>query len=72
MLWRRESETGETHLYGIPLDKLPGLTKYVYAQDGYLSVIVTSGNQENAFKLLRILCRDGIEQSSAEDAAAQP
>ena len=62
--WRRESETGETHLYGIPLDKLPGLSKYIYAQDGYLSVIVTSGNQENAFKLLRILCRDGIEQSS--------
>ena len=62
--WRRESETGETHLYGIPLDKLPGLSKYIYAQDGYLSVIVTSGNQENAFKLLRILCRDGVEQSS--------
>ena len=70
--WRRESETGETHLYGIPLDKLPGLSKYVYAQDGYLSVIVTSGNQENAFKLLRILCRDGITAVSTEDAAAQP
>ena len=62
--WRRESETGETHLYGIPLDKLPGLSKYIYAQDGYLSVIVTSGNQENALKLLRILCRDGVAQSS--------
>lgn len=69
--WRREAETGETHLYGIPLDKLPGLSKKIYAQDGYLSVIVTSGNQENAFKLLRILCRDGIA-ASAEDAVAQP
>ena len=64
--WRRDKETGKTHLYGIPLDKLPGLNKYVYTQDGYLSVIITSGNQENALKLLRILCRDGIEQSSSE------
>ena len=62
--WRRETETGELHLYGIPLDKLPGITKYIYTQDGYLSVIISSPNQENALKLLRILCRDGIEQSS--------
>ena len=70
--WRRETETGELHLFGIPLDKLPGISKYIYTQDGYLSVIISSPNQENALKLLRILCRDGIEQSSAEDAAAQP
>lgn len=70
--WRRESETGATHLYGIPLDKLPGLSKYVYTQDGYLSVIITSGNQENAFKLLRILCRDSLAVAATEDASAQP
>lgn len=70
--WRRESETGKTHLYGIPLDKLPGLSKYVYAQDGYLSVIITSGNQENALKLLRILCRENIVATPADDPAAQP
>ena len=60
--WRRDTETGETHLYGIPLDKLPGLSQYVYAQDGYLSVIISSGNKENAVRLLRILCRDGLAQ----------
>ena len=62
--WRRETETGELHLFGIPLDKLPGISKYIYTQDGYLSVIISSPNQENALKLLRILCRDGVEQSS--------
>ncbi len=64
--WRRDTETGETHLYGIPLDKLPGLSQYIYAQDGYLSVIITSGNKDNAVRLLRILCRDGLSQSAAQ------
>jgi hypothetical protein len=62
--WRRETSTGETHLYGIPQDKLPGLMKYAYAQDGYLCLVVTSDNRENAAKFMRILCRDMIEQSS--------
>ena len=64
--WRRDTETGETHLYGIPLDKLPGLGHYVYAQDGYLSVIISGGNKDNALKLLRILCRDGLPQSGGQ------
>ena len=64
--WRRDTETGETHLYGIPLDKLPGLGHYVYAQDGYLSVIISGGNKDNALKLLRILCRDGLPQSDGQ------
>ena len=64
--WRRDTETGETHLYGIPLDKLPGLSRYVYAQDGYLSVIISSGNKENALKLLRILGRDGLQESAEQ------
>ena len=58
--WRRNTETGETHLYGIPQDKLPGLSQYAYAQDGYLCRVLTSGNPDNAAKLLRILCRDLI------------
>ena len=32
--WRTDSDTGETHLYGIPLDFLPGLSQYCYAADG--------------------------------------
>ena len=69
--WRRETETGETHLFGIPQDKLPGLSRYALAKDGFLCIIITSRNTENAAKLLRILCRDMIS-SSPEEAAASP
>lgn len=58
--WRTVTETGETHLFGIPQDKLPGLTQMAYAQDGYVVLNVTSRNEENARKFLRILCRDMI------------
>ena len=60
--WRRDTETGETHLYGIPQSKLPSLGLYAYAQDGYLCMPATAKNQENASKLLRILCRDMINE----------
>lgn len=68
--WRRENETGETHLYGIPQSKLPGLARYAWAEDGYLCMAISSGNQENAMKLLRIICRDMITEpeESAEPA----
>ena len=58
--WRTETETGETHLYGIPQDKLPGLEQYAYAKDGFLCQIASGGNQENASRFLRILCRDMV------------
>ena len=64
--WRRNTETGETHLYGIPQNKLPGLSQYAYTQDGFLCQIITGGNAENAAKLLRILCRDLIEDLPQE------
>ena len=66
--WRRETDTGENHLYGIPQDKLPGLAKYAWAQDGYLCMIVTGGNQENTARFLRILTREMI---TAPDTGAQ-
>ena len=59
--WRKHTETGENHLYGIPQNKLPGLSKYAAATNGYLCIIVNSGNEENALKFLRILCRDMLE-----------
>ena len=58
--WRKDNETGESHLCGIPQNKLPGLSQYAYATDGYLCIPVTSGNEENALKFLRILCRDTL------------
>ena len=67
--WRKETETGENHLYGIPQDKLPGLIQYAYAQDGFLCVPLTGGNQENAMKFLRILCRDMLTAPPEETAA---
>ena len=64
--WRMETESGETHLYGIPQDKIPGLSQYASAQDGFLGMIVTSGNRENAMKFLRILCRDMISEPAQD------
>jgi hypothetical protein len=68
--WRRETETGETHLYGIPQDKLPGLGRYAYAQDGYLCVVASGQNQDNAMKFLRILSRDFITPPEEEPSPA--
>ena len=70
--WRRNTETGETHLYGIPQDKIPGLGKYAFAQDGFLCIIISSGNADNAAKFLRILCRDTLTAPSAEEASPAP
>ena len=58
--WRKNTETGENHLYGIPQNKLPGLEQYAFAKDGYLCVLAVGGNTENALQFLRILCRDTL------------
>ena len=60
--WRKNAETGESHLCGIPQNKLPGLSRYAAATDGYLCVIVNGGNDANALKFLRILCRDMLKE----------
>ena len=81
--WRKLADTTETHLYGIPASKLPGLTRYAYAENGFLCVLVTGGNDENVLHFLRILCRDmltdpaagtepGAEADTAEPAPAEP
>ena len=56
--WRTLSESGETHLYGIPAGFLPGLSSMCYAEDGFLAILSYGGNTENTRKLLHILCRD--------------
>lgn len=65
--WRRNTETQETHLFGIPLNALPGLTSYCYAEDGYLGIFVNNGNDENVLKFLRILCGDMISAPESEE-----
>ena len=64
--WRTLSESDETHLYGIAADLLPGLQSFCYADNGYLSVLVNSGNDENTLKFLRILCRDMLTAPAEE------
>ena len=59
--WRREAESGESHVYGIPVSRLPGLREYLYTEDGYLCVLVSNGNDANVMKMLEILCADMIE-----------
>ncbi len=63
--WRSEKDTGETHLYGIPQDKLPGLGRYIYVKDGFLCMNITGRNPDNARKFLRILCRDTLTPPAA-------
>ena len=79
--WRRSSETGESHLYGLPLSQIPGIRNYLYVENGYLCVLITNGNDENVMKFLRIFCEDMLnlpppeavaENTAAPEAAASP
>ena len=65
--WRTLADSDETHLYGIPADMLPGLNALCYADNGFLTVTVYNGNQENVMKFLRILCRDMLIAPEAEN-----
>ena len=69
--WRRDTATGETHLFGIPQDTIPGLGRYAYAQDGFLCLPVTGRNQENAEKLMHIICRDMITEPVGQDEQSE-
>ncbi len=52
--WRRLTETGERHLYGLPVSALsPMRSWFVSPDDLYLSVRVASGNEETALKALK-------------------
>lgn len=57
--WRTNTEEGGKHLYGIPATALTGLEAYsVSGKDGFLTVTVNGGNDENSLKFLAILLRD--------------
>ncbi len=59
--WRRNSDEGVNHLYGIPVNKLPGLERYCRVEGGFLSVLTANRNDENVLKFLRILCGDMVD-----------
>ena len=69
--WRTLPDSDETHLYGIPLDTLPGLKALCSAEDGFLAVTAYGGNVENTRKALRILCREMIT-APEETAGPEP
>lgn len=54
--WRRESDSGESHLFGIPVSALPGLSEYLSVDNGFVCVLISNGNQDNVMRFLRILC----------------
>ena len=70
--WRREADSGESHLYGIPLSRLPGLEQYLYVENGYLAVLITNRNDENVMKFLRILCEDMLKAPPQSEGADNP
>ncbi len=70
--WRRNTETGESHLCGIPQSALPGLLQYVYTTDmnGFICVPYSNDNKDTALKLLCIVCRDMLVSVPAADTSS--
>lgn len=69
--WRRNTETRERHLYGLPISAFPRLKEMaLLGDDYYLTVVVNNGNDENVLNFLRILLRDMTESPALPDAAS--
>lgn len=68
--WGIDDNSGEMHLFGIPLknaygnSQFAGLEQYFYVDNGYLCILRYGKNIDNALKFLRILCRDMMSDSS--------
>ena len=60
---RTEADTGESHLYGIPLTLFPGLDKHVLVENGMVCVLINNNNDTNVMKFLNIFLADmnGLE-----------
>ena len=69
--WRRDPDSGVSHLYGIPISQLPGLQRYVYVENGYLCALITNGNDDNVLKFMRILCGDMLDAPPAAEGAPE-
>ena len=70
--WWTLLRSNEQHLFGIPLDQLPGFTAYAWADRGFICLPSTDTNEENAMKFLRILCRDMLTLPETETASPSP
>lgn len=68
--WRTLAETGENHLYGIPLAKFPGFASFFYNYDDlYISIAVFNGNDANSEKFLQLFLTDMLEEPIAIETA---
>ena len=58
--WRKETDSGERHLFGIPMVYFPGFSAFtpINLNTYYIGIAANSGNEENSVKLLKILYRD--------------
>lgn len=69
--WRALEETGEKHLYGIPLAQFPGLKAYIYdPSELYVSIRFGNKNDENCIKFLQRFLTDMLEEPIAVDLSA--
>ena len=69
--WCVSEETGEKHLYGIPMADFPGMGAYLYGYDeSYLCISVTNGNDENSAKFLKLFLEDMLEEPLAIELPA--
>lgn len=60
--WRADGETGEKHLYGVPVAQFPGLGQYLIGyEDYYITILSTNGNDANSQKFLQIFLEDMID-----------
>lgn len=68
--WRRNNETRDRHLYGLPVTAFPRLKEMIQLGDEYyVTVVVNNSNDENVLKFLHILLRDMAETPALPDAA---
>lgn len=61
---RQNTDTGEKHVYGIPLRDLPGAMNLLWTDttDLYLCVYHTTGNDDNVLKFTEIFVRDMLNE----------
>ena len=75
--WRKNKETGERHLYGIPMTEFNGFSSYLYGSENFfLSLRVMNGNEEGTETFLKILLDQFLpgmqENGITESPAAEP
>lgn len=71
---RQNANTGEKHVYGIPLRDLPGAQDLLWCDttDLYVCVYHKTGNDENVLKFMDIFVRDMLNEPPVTPTDLQP